>query len=115
MADTTQNQVEDQQEFVAWLKAGGMYNEFMHHTTMRHMMEVWERAKAEAAAIRKVELQAVVDLLDDVFYDPTFEPRDGDGQPITGDDMYLLDHPLQEQHLPALRKWFVDTSNEINS
>ena len=53
------------------------------------------------------ELAAVTDLIDDVLYDPTWKPVDETGQPIKGNAMYLLEHPVQKDHMPALREWFV--------
>ena len=62
---------------------------------------------AEVAALRAA-LELVTDMVDDILYDPHWSPRNGHGEQIRGDDLYLLDHPVQESHVPALRQWFVE-------
>lgn len=62
----------------------------------------------EARESAEKELSAVADMLDDIFFDPKFRPVDSDGNEIKGDDYYLVDHPLQEHHIPALRQWFAN-------
>jgi len=51
-------------------------------------------------------LSEVIDLVDDVLYDPR-RYYDEQGREIKGNDKYLLDLPIQRDHLPALRTWFV--------
>ena len=53
------------------------------------------------------ELATVTDLIDDVLYDPHWKPVDETGQPIKGNAIYLLEHPVQKNRMPALREWFV--------
>lgn len=55
----------------------------------------------------KDKLQEVVDLIDDILFDSSFRPVDSEGNPIKGNDYYLVEHPVQEHHMPALRQWFV--------
>jgi len=58
------------------------------------------------------ELQTVTDLIDDILYDPSFYPVDEQGKPIHGNLLYMLDHPVQERHMPALRDWFISRQQE---
>ena len=77
----------------------------------------WDRTdgrwRDEAAGLRqeverlREELDAVHDMVDDILYDPAWEPVTETGERIRGDDLYLLEHPVQEDHMPALREWFV--------
>ena len=53
------------------------------------------------------EQAEVVDMIDDILYDPAWKPVTHGGKPIRGNDLYLTDHPIQYDHLPALRDWFV--------
>lgn len=69
-------------------------------------------AMADEIETLRVELQTVTDCLDDILYDPQFHPRDEYGHEIRGNDLYLLPHPVQECHMPALREWFVRHCNE---
>jgi len=54
----------------------------------------------------EAELDAVSGMVDDVIFDPAFRPVDTHGARIKGAAFYLLDHPAQNDHLPALRDWF---------
>jgi hypothetical protein len=58
-------------------------------------------------AAAEAELSTVVDLIDDVLFDPMFHPHDEYGEEIRGNRKYLVPHKIQEQHMPALRGWFV--------
>jgi hypothetical protein len=55
----------------------------------------------------QAELRHVEELIDDVLYDPSFKPVDESGNRIHGDEFYLTDHPVMDDHVPALRQWFV--------
>jgi hypothetical protein len=55
----------------------------------------------------RAELDRVADLLDDILFDPAFKPTDADGKRIKGAAFYLLEHPVQQDHVQALREWFV--------
>jgi hypothetical protein len=65
-----------------------------------------EEQQAEIDRLRPA-LTEVTDIIDDVLFDPTFHPRDEHGDEIRGNDLYLIPHPVQEHHMPALRMWFV--------
>jgi len=65
------------------------------------------REAADLLEAMENELQSVTDMVDDILYDPRFKPVDEDGNRITGADLYLFDHPVQEHHIPAIRQWFV--------
>lgn len=58
------------------------------------------------------KLEEVIDLIDDVLYNPHVKPRDQLGRPITGNAVYLTDLPIMEEHLPSLRQWFVKQLEE---
>lgn len=60
----------------------------------------------------KRELESVECMVDDLLYDPKFKPVDAEGNRIRGGDYYLLDHPIQHDHLPALREWFVNRTEK---
>ena len=66
------------------------------------------REAADMLEAMEAELKAVTDMVDDILYDPRFKPVDWEGNRITGADLYLLDHEIQYDHLPALRQWFVN-------
>lgn len=54
------------------------------------------------------ELTNVWQAVDDVLFDPALKLVDvGTGEPISGDLLYLYDHPVMDIHVPALREWFV--------
>ena len=78
------------------------------------MTDIAKIVTSQDRLIRKLygELEEVTDLIDDILFDPTFKPVDHDGKRITGNDLYLLDHPVQERHMPALRQWFVSRNPE---
>ena len=62
----------------------------------------------------QIDKQTVIDLVDDVLYNP--EPVfDEHGDRITGDAVYMLDRPIMEDNLPALRAWFVQQCEAANA
>ncbi len=62
------------------------------------------------------ELHGVADLVDDVLYDPTFHPINRTtGKEVRGNDLYLQDHPVQDQNMPALRAWFVEFHKKLST
>lgn len=64
-------------------------------------------AAAKHARQLEAKLAEVTDLVDDILYDPQFHPVDKDGNEIRGNDLYRLDHPVRDRHMPDLREWFV--------
>lgn len=66
------------------------------------------QAVAEKRKLLEQELATVTDLIDDVLYDPHWKPVDETGQPINGNAIYLLEHPVRQNHMPALREWFLN-------
>lgn len=75
--------------------------------TVRHLRE-------ENDGLRE-ELHLVADLIDDVLYDPCWHPVNRAGETIRGDDLYLMDHPIQDLHTPALRNWFVEFHKKLSA
>ena len=79
-----------------------------------HWDDCWRCPDHHECAVARIErleaeLNSVRDMVDDILHDPTWKPVTEAGEPIRGNDRYLLDHPVQNDHMPALRGWFVDS------
>ena len=81
-------------------------------TVICDLMAALEKQKKMIGELT-AELDRVFDMVDDILYDPTFKPRTQTGKPITGDDVYLLEHKVQYEHMPSLRAWFVERSRAM--
>lgn len=67
-----------------------------------------ENAELRAEVHRlRLELDRVADLIESVLYDPSWR-TDAEKKDMPCDDLYLMAGPVQESHLPALRRWFVE-------
>lgn len=62
----------EQQEFVAWLKKHGLYNEFDSAHVMRRMQSVWEQCRVTQQQLGIVAREVVADAqqaMDDLTFD----------------------------------------------
>ena len=71
------------------------------------------RAKDKEIKRLRAELDAVHDMANDILSDPHFRPCDCvPGKRITGDGLYMLEHPVMQNHMSDLREWSVQYSHE---
>ena len=75
--------------------------------------EYWQsRAQAAEARVECLlkEREHVIELVDDVLFNPHVRLVDSEGNRLRGAEVYLSDTPIMTDHLPALRQWFVSVT-----